>query len=626
MDTKTTYYNPEKNKIITLPNLEYNRDYKEIVKPYKLFENYILLPYIKNGSLNIKKIKAHKGVLLLDLINLEGILANLNLFYNFVTKNIPEYLDSVNSNSHLQQKEILSHKEKIDLEYRNKFKSIEYIFNNKESIDVWKQNSNKYIDVLHKNNELNSLLKYQNQELINLKETNNNLNEELKKSNHYKEQNIKLKIENENLFQKVKKENEDLKKQLSSFSEIKNKYNELIDEYDDLEQKLSEYEEQIQLLPKAKQLLEEKILENLEKDKQIDELINKINYFIKNSCDKMEDVIKIIKAFSEIKMNVAHIQTIETRKGVYEFNFKIRDQICDEKKIEKVCNSFPSMFNWATQAPTFYVSRGELVIVFDTRQVDDVIDDAQIDWVSDVSQNESNIAIFGVKGGGKTELITNLMGAILKEVDDAELVYIQPAPEESSIIEFDDYKLMPHFSGFHKSYEGLDYLWSEFKKRSRLNEEVHNSNTSKKYPKFKPIFFIIDELQSLITFANDEEYEQDGKEISSMIVKILSLGRKYKINLITVGQSPDVSSYKWTKSVLTQFNCIYVTRESIKTGMSYLSKYQEKEVETEYKLYHQSNYRKYYALIRIANSYSKIQDLPEQRQYVTGVSVANLIN
>lgn len=347
------------------------------------------------------------------------------------------------------------------------------------------------------------------------------------------------------------------------------------------------------------------------------QLESQLSEFLPDEPPIPDDVMDIMRLLASEEIQTEYIDNVN-RGGVEIYRFKPLTKI-SQSKLDTVTENLPAMFDWVDSKPSATVRKGEIIINVDTRTSADRLNQIQREWLPNLAQTESNLAIFGAKGGGKSELAINYISLILEQIPSAKIEWIQPKPDDFSRFEINGNYYKPNFVGFEDGYYGLNKIIELYQHRNAINTEAFKSD--KPTPKWSPVFWIIDEFQSLIAEASKFDY--DPKQICKDIQTAVSLGRSLQINILLIGQIANVSIYPgWTKASYYQFNTIYLG-DMIGVGAGYsLTSEEKKRIESLLSDYRNSG-EKFYGLVREANKTGSIMRLPKPKQYVNS-SVSKL--
>lgn len=383
---------------------------------------------------------------------------------------------------------------------------------------------------------------------------------------------------------------------------------------DQFQRQINSYEQQIEQAMSQIQQLTQALMDSEQvevENRELKQIISNLESELAEYVPKLpSDAVDIMRLLASEDIKTEFIDNVN-RGGVEIYRFKPLTKI-SQIKLDTVCENLPAMFDWIDSRPTATVRKGEIIINVDTRTVNDRIDQVQREWLPNLAQTESNLAIFGAKGGGKSELAINYISLILEQIPSAKIEWIQPKPDDFSRFEINGNYYKPNFVGFEDGYNGLNKIVELYQHRNAINTEAFKSD--KPTPKWSPVFWIIDEFQSLIAEASKFDY--DPKQICKDIQTAVSLGRSLQINILLIGQIANVSIYPgWTKASYYQFNTIYLG-DMIGVGASYsLTSEERKRIEMQLSDYRNSG-EKFYALVREANKSGSIMRLPKPKQYV----------
>lgn len=344
--------------------------------------------------------------------------------------------------------------------------------------------------------------------------------------------------------------------------------------------------------------LAEAIKEHSDLNSQLLERINELESML---GDKWQDIKVIIQKFSDVNVRVQFLENF-SEGHTHTYVFKNIGLQVDDAKIKRVCDSIPALLNWVSDPPSYEVSRGEITLEFDTRDIESQIDDLQTEWLPEVACSESNLMVFGARGSGKTTLVNNYIAATLNNIPDAQVEYLQPKPEPDTIV-----GIIPTAVGFEKSFERHEWLMEEYMRRNDLN--VKASEQGKPFPQFSPIFAIYEEFQAMVAKA------PNAKKLCKDLETAVIFGRTLGLNFLVTAQVASIRNFPgWTKASLTQYNRLYIG-EAIKTALDYAPSATNKaEIRDQYKLYLASN-REYYGLLSTVEGKNHIYDLPLPETY-----------
>lgn len=250
----------------------------------------------------------------------------------------------------------------------------------------------------------------------------------------------------------------------------------------------------------------------------------------------------------------------------------------DTSKLPAVAGALPGLVD--IPQPTITPRKGYLEVRIDRRNPLDRINDAPKDWLTrlylDGKEQGKNLAIFGARGGGKSELAKNYCAIAVSHEPDSEIIYIQPKIDDYATFEVGGKHFEPDYIGFESitnragailpsAYDGILYLRQLYNERNAAKQEAFANGDP--MPNFPRAFFLIDEFQLLVSREREflktdllkSESLKAGQSFCGKVVRdAISLGRSLGITALVLGQLPNVSVYGWLKSDLYQYNTIFM--------------------------------------------------------------------
>lgn len=248
--------------------------------------------------------------------------------------------------------------------------------------------------------------------------------------------------------------------------------------------------------------------------------------------------------------------------------------------------------------PKIEAKKGQIQIRIDRRDELDKIKDAPDNWLEilykDAAKDGKNLAILGARGKGKTELSKNYCGLVVSNEPDSEIIYIQPKVDDYASFTIGNKTFEPDYVGFQSivsdsgvtipsAYDGILYLRDLYSKRNADNQKAFANNQPS--PKFNRVFFLIDELQLLVSrekeFIPTEVLQTEKLRASQtfcgkVVRDAISLGRSLGITVLALGQLPNVSVYGWNKNDLYQYICIFMSANIPQAANDYSPTKEEK--------------------------------------------------
>jgi hypothetical protein len=317
--------------------------------------------------------------------------------------------------------------------------------------------------------------------------------------------------------------------------------------------------------------------------------------------DKWADIKTIIAKFAEVNISVRFLESYSEADS-HVFVFKNVGLQVDDSKLKRVADSMPGLLNWVTNPPSYEVSKGEIVLEFDTRDIEQKLDAVQQEWLPTLAQCEENLMVFGARGSGKTSLVNNYVAVTLNQIPDAQVEYLQPKPESDTPL-----GLVPTAIGFDECFARHSWLMGEYMRRNEANMAAIKANQP--MPHFDPIFAIYEELQTMVM------KHPNPKVFCKEIETAVSFGRTLGLNFLCTAQVASIRNFPgWTKASLTQYNRLYIG-EAIKTAIDYAPTLEDKKaIREQYALYRASN-RQFYGLLMRPNGLTMVYDLPLPNSY-----------
>lgn len=331
----------------------------------------------------------------------------------------------------------------------------------------------------------------------------------------------------------------------------------------------------------------------------------------------------------------------EVRGGV-DFIYLKPTAYFEPSRLKVVADLLPGFID--IPKPEIDARNGRIEIKLDRRSAIDKIKDISINWLAQLYQDAAvdgkNFAILGARGGGKTELAKNICGLIVNNEADCEIVYVQPKIDDFAVFEVSGKQFEPQYIGFEaivgssgnripSAYEGIFYLKQLYNRRNSQNQQAFADGRPS--PKFNRVFFLIDELQLLVSREKEfidpdiikEEGLRNGQTFCGKIVRdAISIGRSLGIVVLALGQIPNVSVYGWQKQDLYQFIVLFMAAsipEAIKSAAP--TKQEEKRISEELDLWRKrseiDSTKRFYCYVRPTDKSGYLALLPHPGKYLS---------
>ncbi len=293
--------------------------------------------------------------------------------------------------------------------------------------------------------------------------------------------------------------------------------------------------------------------------------------------------------------------------------------------------------------PKIEAKKGQIQIKIDRRDELDRIKDAPDNWLEilykDAAKDGKNLAILGARGKGKTKLAINYCGLVVNNEPDCEVIYVQPKIDGYATFAVKDKVFEPDYIGFESitsssgitlpsAYDGILYLRQLYSERNSINQQCFADKTE--FPKFNRVFFLIDELQLLVSrekeFIDPEILKSEKLRASQtfcgkIVRDAVSMGRSLGITVLALGQLPNVSVYGWVKNDLYQFISIFMSANIPEAADSYSPTKEEKarisgELELWRKRASVDSSKDYYCYVRPMDKSGYLALLPAPGKYL----------
>lgn len=341
---------------------------------------------------------------------------------------------------------------------------------------------------------------------------------------------------------------------------------------------------------------------------EYEELATKYDELLARNCelesmlgDKWADIKLMMSKFREVNVNVQFLESYSEADS-HVFVFKNVGLQVDDSKLKRVADSMPGILNWVSNPPSYEVSKGEIILEFDTRDIEQKLDSVQEEWLPTLAQCEENLMVFGARGSGKTSLVNNYVAVTLNQIPDAQVEYLQPKPEQETPL-----GLVPTALGFEECFTKHTELMGEYMRRNEENKAALKAGQP--LPTHPPIFAIYEEFQTMVMkHPNPKVF---CKEVETGV----SFGRTLGLNFLVTAQVASIRNFPgWTKASLTQYNRLYIG-EAIKTAIDYAPTLEDKKaIREQYAMYRASN-RQFYGLLMRPNGLTMVYDLPLPGSY-----------
>lgn len=185
-------------------------------------------------------------------------------------------------------------------------------------------------------------------------------------------------------------------------------------------------------------------------------------------------------------------------------------------------------------------------------------------WFKQALSESNHYFINGDTGAGKSTLVANLIAFANSSFDECEIVVIDPKYPDSNW-QIDGRPFTPQYRGYERlmdeegneypgAMDGLREMHAEV--RRRLAEAAAAKISGKPAPSRTPIFYVIDEAESLVA--------EFGNEASEAIKDVLRVGRSTMVKCLIIGQNPGCRDYGLMKANLRNASCFYLRENALK--------------------------------------------------------------
>ncbi|HLO49262.1 MAG TPA: hypothetical protein VK211_12670 [Kamptonema sp.] len=312
-------------------------------------------------------------------------------------------------------------------------------------------------------------------------------------------------------------------------------------------------------------------------------------------------------------------------------------------KLDLVAKMLPGFLD--IPEPKIEAKKGQIQIRIDRRDELDRIKDAPENWLEklyqDAAKDGKNLAILGARGKGKTELAKNYCGLVISGEPDSEIIYIQPKVDDYASFKILGKTFEPDYVGFEpitsdsgltipSAYDGILYLKQLYDERNKANQKAFANGEPS--PKFNRVFFLIDELQLLVSREKEfidadtlktEKLRASQTFCGKIVRDAVSVGRSLGITALALGQLPNVSVYGWNKNDLYQYITIFMSANIPEAANSYAPTKEEKnrisgELELWRKRASVDGSKDYYCYVRPMDKSGYLALLPAPGKYLAG--------
>lgn len=263
----------------------------------------------------------------------------------------------------------------------------------------------------------------------------------------------------------------------------------------------------------------------------------------------------------------------------------------------------------------------------------------------------SQVAVIGITGGGKTELLKNIIGAFSQELGKDVNLIITNGKASRSSRELGIAK----YNSVSKAIFGLLEAAVEISYRIKLNESAETENPDDpQYPDYEPIIYLFDEYSEVATRWNSvnpkrmkavieefrENLDDDRKEIlnelmedckptkfaSTLLNTVWRLGRSEKVRAIVAGQNLQASVMGMLRNDLLNaaFICLgdMIEWAISNRAHSFQKTDLEEELEKRYLAGEEDESNKFFALYCPPSSRAYFDNLPTPGKYKSSQKIA----
>lgn len=252
--------------------------------------------------------------------------------------------------------------------------------------------------------------------------------------------------------------------------------------------------------------------------------------------------------------------------------------------------------------PTFNISQGCIQIRLDSYGIDTktviakpVVLEPQENFLKTIVETFNSFRVNGESGSGKSTFVRNLIALFNRYVPNVETVLIDPKYPMS------EWDIMPKYKGIDEALDGLTEAAELVETRLKLARD--DKDAGKKIRDFKPVLYIIDEIDWTITHY--------GQDAANTLRTTLKVGRALNVRILYIGQTPLASRLKMNRDDF-RHSANFFLGENIPAAIeeTCLSSSLKTDLEAQYVLRQESSDR-YHMLVKIPGKQPYLSKLPK---------------
>lgn len=216
-------------------------------------------------------------------------------------------------------------------------------------------------------------------------------------------------------------------------------------------------------------------------------------------------------------------------------------------------------------------------------------------YLKDAVISAPSFRINGESGSGKSTLAMNLIHEIRQELNTDNVVLIDPKYPLS------EWDITPKFKGIEEAFDGLTEAADLIETRLKLARE--DKDSGKKLRTFKPVLYVIDEIDWVISHY--------GIEAATVLRTTLKVGRALNVMILYIGQTPLCSRLKMNRDDF-RHSASFFLGENIPAGINenVHNAAIKSDLETQYSL-RQAGNNKYFCMVKQPGKTAFIGSLPK---------------
>jgi hypothetical protein len=257
-------------------------------------------------------------------------------------------------------------------------------------------------------------------------------------------------------------------------------------------------------------------------------------------------------------------------------------------------------------APSFSISQGCIQIRLETTAIDTrvqtgkpTVTEPKTGFLADIMSSISSFRVNGESGSGKSTFVRYLISLM-----DGEQKLIDPKYPMS------EWDISPSYKGIEEAFDGLSEAAELVE--TRLKQARDDKDNGRAIRKFKPMTFIIDEIDWVVTHY--------GQEAANQLRVTLKVGRALNVRILYIGQTPLASRLKMNRDDF-RHSASFFLGENIPAAIEEVvqSSSLKSELMSQYVLRQQQGLR-FSMLVKVPGSQPYLASLPDI-SVVTGQSL-----